>query len=100
MARMAFEIILAPEAVDDLAALRATDRTLVKSEIEVHLRHEPAKESKSRIKRLRGTKSPEYRLRIGQFRVFYDISESAVHVLAVVEKPEAENWLRFHAVTL
>jgi len=51
---MRFEILLAPEAVEDLRRLKATERTAVKEALETHLRHEPTKTSRSRIKRLRG----------------------------------------------
>ena len=41
MARMAYEIILAPEAIEDLDDLKANLRTEVREGIETHLRHEP-----------------------------------------------------------
>lgn len=34
-----------------------------------------------------------YRLRIGDIRVFYDVTETQVEVLAIVTKAEAEAWL-------
>lgn len=61
--------------------------------LETHLRHEPTKTSRSRIKRLRGMARPQYRLRVEKVRVFYDVSGSSVEVLAIVPKPEAESWL-------
>jgi mRNA interferase RelE/StbE len=61
--------------------------------LETHLRHEPRKTSRSRIKKLRGTRRPQYRLRVGEVRVFYDISGSIVQVLKTVAKSEAEAWL-------
>jgi mRNA interferase RelE/StbE len=63
------------------------------SAIETHLRHEPRKTSRSRIKRLRGLRQPQYRLRIGEVRVFYDVSEAVVEVLAIVAKTEVASWL-------
>jgi len=90
---MSYAIILAPEAVEDLNSLRASIRTSVKEALETHLRHEPAKASKSRIKRLRGISRPQYRLRVDDIRVFYDISGTKVEVLAIVTKSEAEQWL-------
>jgi mRNA-degrading endonuclease RelE of RelBE toxin-antitoxin system len=90
---MRFEIILAPEAVEDLRRLDANDRTAVKEALETHLRHEPTKTSRSRIKRLRGIARPQYRLRVEDIRVFYDVSSSNVEVLAIVPKSEAESWL-------
>ena len=90
LARMPFEIVLAPEAVEDLRGLTASVRATVRTALETHLRHEPGKTSRSRIKRLRGLTRPQYRLRIGEVRVFYDISGSTVQVLAIVAKSEAE----------
>lgn len=90
---MRYEIILAPEAVEDLNALKAAIRTTVKSALETHLRSEPTKVSKSRIKRLRGLARPQYRLRVDEIRVFYDVAGSEVEVLAIVLKSEAEQWL-------
>ena len=59
----------------------------------MHLTHEPTKLSKSRIKRLRGLRQPQYRLRVGDIRVFYDVTETQVQVLAIVTKAEAQAWL-------
>jgi mRNA-degrading endonuclease RelE of RelBE toxin-antitoxin system len=86
-------IVLAPEAVDDLNRLKANVRAEVKDGIEKHLRHEPSKVTKTRIKRLRGFKRPHYRLRINEVRVFYDVEEDTVEVLAIVEKSAANKWL-------
>lgn len=93
MARMRFEIVLAPSAVRELRDLPAHLRARVRDEIERHLRHEPRKESRSRIKRLRGLSQPQYRLRAGELRVFYDVTDTTVQVLAVVSKEQAARWL-------
>lgn len=90
---MRFEIVLAPEAVEDLRRFKANERTAIKDALETHLRHEPTKTSRSRIKRLRGFARPQYRLRAGEVRVFCDVSGSTVEVLAIVTKPEAQLWL-------
>jgi mRNA-degrading endonuclease RelE of RelBE toxin-antitoxin system len=88
-----FEILLAPQAVKQVAGLPAHTRAEVQDAIELHLRHEPTKLSKSRIKRLRGLDQPQYRLRVGEIRVFYDVTEREVQVLAVISKAEAQAWL-------
>ena len=85
---------MAPSAVRELAALRADMRGRVRDAIERHLRHEPSKMSKSRIKRLRGLDRPQYRLRVDEVRVFYDVEEGTVHVLAIVPKAQADAWLK------
>jgi mRNA-degrading endonuclease RelE of RelBE toxin-antitoxin system len=90
---MPFEIVLAPEAVDDLRRLKANVRAEVRESIERHLRHEPQRLSRSRIKRLRGVRRPQFRLLVGEVRVFYDVSDQRVEVLAIVAKSEAETWL-------
>lgn len=90
---MRFEILLAPEAIEDLRKLKARGRATVREALETHLRHEPTKASRSRIKRLRGMARPQYRLRVDEVRVFYDVSGSTVEILAIVPKLEAESWL-------
>lgn len=90
---MKYDITLAPEAVDDFKRLSAGDRSTIRDAIEIYLRHEPKKISKSRIKRLRGMSRPEYRLRVGEFRVFYDVKETEVEILAIVPKSKASEWL-------
>ena len=90
---MRYGILLAPEAVADLRHLKAHLRAAVREGIEVHLRHEPTKTSKSRIKRLRGMRRPQYRLRVGEVRVFYDVTGLTVEILAIVSKSDALAWL-------
>jgi mRNA interferase RelE/StbE len=90
---MRFDIVLAPEAVEDMKRLDAYVRTAVREALETHLRHEPRKASRSRIKRLRGVGRPQFRLRVGEVRVFYDVSDAVVEVLAIVAKSEAVAWL-------
>ena len=90
---MRFEIVLAPAAVKELRNLRADIRARVRDAIELHLRHEPKRPSKSRIKRLRGLDRPQYRLRVDEVRVFYDVTETTVEVLAIVPKAQAGAWL-------
>ncbi len=96
LARMPYEIILAPEAVEDMDPSKAADRGTVRDGLETRLRHEPTKRSRSRIKRLRKMVQPQYRLRNGDVRVFYDVNENRVEVLAIVLKSEAASWLAKH----
>ena len=90
---MKHEIIFAPEAIEDLKRLSARNRALIRDDIEKYLRFEPDKISQSRIKRLRGIRRPEYRLRVGEMRVFYDIEGEVVEILAIVNKTQAGTWL-------
>jgi mRNA interferase RelE/StbE len=90
---MPFEIVLAPEALEDLKTLRANVRADIRMALETHLRHEPKKLSRSRIQRLRGLRQPQYRLRVGEIRIFYDVTGTIVQILAIVAKSEADSWL-------
>ena len=90
---MRYEVVLAPEAASAFRSLPAYRRAEVRDALERHLRHEPTRVSKSRIKRLRGLTQPQYRLRVGEVRVFYDVTREAVEVLAIVTKAQAARWL-------
>ena len=90
---MRFEIVLAPDAARALRALPARVRGEVRDALERHLRFEPTKTSRSRIKRLRGLRRPQYRLRVNDIRVFYDVATTEVEVLAIISKQEAQAWL-------
>jgi mRNA interferase RelE/StbE len=90
---MAFEIIVAPQTVVALKKLAVPVRRGVEKALDLHLTREPAKVVKSRIKKLRGLRQPQYRLRVGDIRVLHDVTETQVQVLAVVSKAEAHAWL-------
>jgi len=91
---MEYEVILATEAADDFKGLLARERSIIKEALETHLKHEPQRTSKSRIKKLRGISRPQYRLRVGEFRVFYDVRGNRVEVLAIIPKSKAAEWLK------
>ncbi len=90
---MRYRIIFSLEAADDFKKLSARERATIIDAIEQHLRYEPGKVSRSRIKRLREIEHPQFRLRVGEIRVFYDIQKKTVEVLAVVPKSWAAEWL-------
>ena len=90
---MPYVIVLAPEAVEDRRRLKANVWAEVRDALETYLRHEPTRTSRSRIKRLRGLARPQYRLRVGEVRIFYDVTATTVEVLAIVAKSEAQSWL-------
>lgn len=96
---MKHEIILSPAAVAELRALSAFERAQVRDALERHLRHQPTKRSRSRIKRLRGLRNPQYRLRVGDLRVFYDVREGRVEILAIVTKAQVETLLEEKGMT-
>jgi mRNA-degrading endonuclease RelE of RelBE toxin-antitoxin system len=92
-------IVLTENAMEDFKALDARRRAKVRDTLSIHLIQEPTKESKSRIKRLSNLSHPQYRLRVNDLKVFYDITENDVVVLAIMTKEKMEEWLKEHGGT-
>jgi mRNA-degrading endonuclease RelE of RelBE toxin-antitoxin system len=90
---MPYEIRYSDEAVEQLKGLRAFDRTAILDQVEQVLGVNPTTESKARIKRLREPAPTEYRLRVGDFRVFYDVDGQAVLVIQVLSKQDSSDFL-------
>ena len=97
---MKYRVVIAKSAQEDYNKLDARWRSTVKEAMRIHLEDAPKQESKSRIKRLRGLRQPQYRLRVDRLRVFYDVNdeEGRVEVLGFVKKSEASEWLGDHGV--
>ena len=74
-----FEIVLTPEAIDDMRSFRKFERQHIFEEIEEQLQHQPAMETRNR-KRLNPNDLAEWELRVGKFRVFYDVDETELRV--------------------
>jgi mRNA interferase RelE/StbE len=81
-----FRIVVRPRAAGQIRRLRRVDAVAILDALETHLRYEPDRVSRSRIKRLRGRRAATYRLRVGDYRVFYDIGDAEVVVIAVLHK--------------
>ncbi len=77
-----FRIELTPEAADDLGSMRTFDARKVAAAMEAQLMHEPTRETRNR-KRLRPNELAEWELRVDLFRVFYDVLEDVVRVVAI-----------------
>jgi mRNA-degrading endonuclease RelE of RelBE toxin-antitoxin system len=77
-----FRIDLTPEAADDLASIRTFDARRIVAAMESQLMHEPTRETRNR-KRLRPNRLAEWELRVDVFRVFYDIMDEVVKVVAI-----------------
>jgi len=76
-----YEIEFSDDALQDLESLKKNEQNEVLDEIDASLRYEPAVETRNR-KRLRPNQTAEWELRIGQFRVFYDVYE-AVKIVSI-----------------
>ena len=89
-----FEIVVSEGVKEDVKALRAYDRQMILDAIETQLRHTPTTASKQR-KLLHNLVPPFdaippiWQLRVGPFRVFYDVQETEhqVSVRAIRRKP-------------
>ena len=90
---MAFDVLIHELAAEELEALRVLDHRQILEAIEEHLTHQPNVPTRRR-KCLSGlTPSfehvpPVWELRVGSYRVFYDVEEATkqVHVRAVRRK--------------
>jgi len=87
-----YGIRVKPTAIRDMDRLRKHDAARVADGMEKHLGIEPMRESKSRIKRLRGISDPDYRLRIGDYRVFYNVTGGRVDVLRVMHERDTQEY--------
>jgi mRNA interferase RelE/StbE len=83
-----FDIRYAALAADDVRGLRAFDQRKVMDAIEEHLAYEPQRTSKSRLKAMEQPFWSQFRLRVDDIRVYYDVDEGnrAVNVLRVLKK--------------
>ena len=89
-----YVIEYAAGVAEDLAGLRAFERARVLDEIEAQLAGQPTQETRNK-KLLPGLKPPwdqelpVWELRVGEYRVFYDVddTESLVTVRAIRRKP-------------
>jgi mRNA-degrading endonuclease RelE of RelBE toxin-antitoxin system len=72
----------------------SAEQTAVMDAVAHFLAHEPRKESRSRIKRLRGRQAADYRLRIGRLRVFYSVEAVDVLVLRVMNREQTAGSCR------
>ncbi len=76
---MTFSVIFHPAVKEDAAVLTKTMRERIRSAIETRLVEDPSRYGKP----LRGTLAGYWKLRVGDWRVVYEIIGSEVIVLAI-----------------
>jgi mRNA interferase RelE/StbE len=83
-----YTVYYGKQAADDVRKLRAFDRVRILRGVEQHLIHDPGRTSRSRIKKMTEPFWCQYRLRIDEYRVYYDVSEAdrSVNVVRVMRK--------------
>ncbi len=80
-----YSIKYTEEALADLAYLRKHERRLITDTVDRQLVSEPTIETNNR-KRLRPNQIAEWQLRIGKYRVFYDVIEkNSVEMVKIVK---------------
>lgn len=88
-----FEIVLKPLAIKQLKKMKRYHAVIVVDAIERHLSEEPEK-THGAIKRLRGRQDATFRLRVQDYRVFYDVAENRVEVIQILHKSETPSFYR------
>lgn len=85
MGKAAYSILYDREALKELKALRRYHQAQIIAAIEKHLLHQPTVDTQGKIKRLEPPVLANFRLRSGDYRVFYDVDSDnkAVYVIAV-----------------
>jgi mRNA-degrading endonuclease RelE of RelBE toxin-antitoxin system len=68
-------------------------RPAILDQIEQVLRVNLMMESKARVKRLRQPAPTQYRLRVGEFRVFCDVDQETVLIIQVLSKQNSIDYL-------
>jgi mRNA-degrading endonuclease RelE of RelBE toxin-antitoxin system len=74
-----FEVIFTDSALDDLRFLKKNERNVVLDAIEQQLATQPLTETRNR-KRMRDNELAGWELRVGDFRVYYNVEEASQHV--------------------
>ncbi|HJT31592.1 MAG TPA: type II toxin-antitoxin system RelE/ParE family toxin [Pirellulales bacterium] len=92
---MPFVLEFTQSALDDLAHFRKYEQTLIVDQIEIQLSYEPAVQTRNR-KPLEESELAEWELRIGDYRVFYDVNRAgaSVKVKAIGYKEHGTFYLR------
>ena len=90
---MPYDVRYSTVAVEQLKKLRAFDRAAILDQVEELLTVNPTLESKARVKKLRQPAPTQYRLRAGDYRIFYDVEEPLVNVIQILSKEDSIAYL-------
>ncbi len=86
---MTYNLLIEERAVKELKSLPDDIRNRIKDKIKDILREDPLPGGKGDIKKITGTEY--WRLRVGDYRVFYDVNrgEKKVYILSVKHRSDA-----------
>jgi len=97
---MLFSIRFIPSADEDLLSYSITQQRIIVDSIKRHLPHEANQETRRR-KKLTDHPIAPWELRVGDFRVFYDIEdEMVVKITAIGHKVHSDLFVRGKKVEL
>ena len=88
-----YRVAFTKEAADDLAKIKKYYARQITSRIESILPDRAEDVTRTSVKKLRGFESL-YRLRVGQYRVFYQVQTNEVSILRVLSKDQEEEFYR------
>lgn len=94
-----FRITLTPSAGDDIRYFKPHEQRVIVAAIKTYLGVDAEIESRRR-KRLRSNPLSPWELRLGDYRVFYELENDNVRVLAVGSKEHGELHIRGRRVRL
>lgn len=92
--RKKYKIVYSKSAQHEIERLEIDDALQVAGDIGAYLESSPFPFGKTRIKKLTGFSPPLYRLRSGNFRVYYRIVSGEVVILAVTHKKDSEKLIK------
>ncbi len=94
MEQKRFEVIFSSSAQKDIERLEVDKAIQLATDIKTYLETTPFPFGKTRIKRLTNFDPPLYRLRSGDFRIYYRIHPKKVIILAIIHKKDSEKFLK------
>ena len=89
-----FSIEVSTHAEREIFKLPDAIARLILGEIRARLSTDPIREMKTRIKRLTGFSPLLYRLRVGDYRIYYRIAPPRVVILGIFHKKDSDRWLK------
>ena len=89
---MSYRILIPDNIIDELETLPRRERGRILAKIKAQLAEQPFPRGKV-IRRIRYIRGTVFRLRAGDYRVFYYVKGDAVHVLEICSKKEADRYI-------
>ena len=90
---MPYDVRYSKEALQCLKELRPYDRAAILDQTEQILTVNPTLVSKVTVKLLRQPAPTQYRLRVGDYRVYYDVDQGVVWIIRILSKDESISYL-------